>query len=624
MKKLFSFIGLLGLCLLASCSSSDNDGPSTDPTTTVTPIDGENIKGEWILKPNSGNACKLVTISKNGSFNVADVTQGWNIASTNEAGTWVVDASNNTITGNYTEKDLNTTNSKLVTLHVSNQKANSFDASSADNEINGTCKRLLGEIKLAKGQAVVPECLPELKQKFEVTQKNISIFETKVQTITWEETAELTSMDPSIATVNADGLITAQGKEGVTFVDIKTSQGTSTIKVVVDEDYYKFFGMTREEIHDFYGTSTICVESISQIMYNYDKGDYGYLKFQFNQGKVSGVAVYFKNGTEIDLEKYKELLNNRYTFFGQQGDMWGYCNGATPGTSSVGVVLDNGDVKCIKYVPLPENKELFHDYSVALGKNKEGIYSLYSDRSDFSAENLIMYSLPNGFNDYAKKVSFKLEDGICKTVLVELQETVKTSTIGNYLLKVMTYKGTDSTKKKHLFYSNDGKVMMMYEPESQQLIYQLNSKEPYAPNQTFNSVFGKSKAEVKSTMLGNGLKFVATDYSYSTAGSDYYADSNNNIVVGFVFNDLGKMCEYWQYPSKFEVGEITQVLSQQYTENTQESTATKVVFYNNVHTLKITVDAASEAVVFVDLTQQRYTSPSMSASALKKSIIVKK
>lgn len=600
--KNYFFISLAVVSTLLSCSKSD-DG--IEPP--VDKFNPEKLKGEWIVNTQSNNF-KKVTIASDGSFNVAEVTQAWNVASPNNLGKWSVDEKSKTLNGTYEQVADGVTRAMNVSLSVKNQQDNSFEASATGEDASGTYKRLLGEVKLTRGESTVPGCLPELRVKYETTKKIVSIFETKEQTIAWEENAVLTSSNPAVATVDGQtGLITAQNENGIAFIDITTSQGTSTIKVVVDNGYESFLGKTRAEIHKAYGTANIAVENISQIMYYNNTGDFKSLKFEFKEGKVAYVGAYFKD--DANTGTYKEYLDKTYKYYGQDGSLLRYIDGDTPATSSVGIVLDNS-FKRILFARFPYKNDLFHNYSVALGKSKEEIYEFYSPRTEVTTETLLEYKLPNGFNNIVDEVHFSMSEGKCRSVLVNLQKSATEKDIVDYLSQEMIYEGS-STNGDHYFTSKDGNIEAGYYVKENEIMYKyIDLWDDYT------NLFGKSDAEVYTSMKSKYYDYKRTYYDYSVTGSDYYipvyGDDIVNII-GYVFNDDYKMCEYWVYLNEdFNASQIKSFLDRNFINSSEESSNTQLIYYNNSKTVKVIFDATGY-VAYVGLQEKRHTSPSSPA-----------
>lgn len=612
--KNYFFISLAVVSMLLSCCKSDEatvDHP-------IEKFNAEALKGEWVVKTPSNNF-KKITIASDGSFNIAEVTQAWNVASPNNMGKWSVDETSKTLTGTYDEIIGGVTRAKTVSLSVKNQQDNSFEATATGEDASGTYKRLLGEVKLTRGESTVPTCLPELRVEYEKTQKTVSVFETREQTITWEETAVLTSSNPAIATVDSQtGLITAQNETGIAFVDIKTSQGTSTIKVIVDNGYESFLGKTRAEIHEVYGTGNIAVENISQIMYNYNTGDFKFLKFEFKDGKVLNVGLYFKENA--NLEKNKTYLDSKYNLYKQQDDLYAYINGETKETSTVGITFRTGDIKALAFTKLPHKTELFYDYSISLGKTQSEIFDLYSSRTEFTTD-IIQYKIPSGYNDVVDEVVFKMNEGKCSSVLVNLQKTANEENILAHLNETMTLAKISSNGI--LFYSKDETVEMLYTPAEKQLLYMLNSNpvdilpDPF-PN--FKDLFGKTKTEVKNT-LNNSSEYKYYDelFTYSIAGSLVYIGPGKLDMTEFVFNDDNVLCEYWSYPYPFIPNDLYSAIGKKYIESVAEGTGTQRVFYDLTKRYKIYLmaSATQAGIRIIDLQQKTFTAPPSGAKGMK-------
>lgn len=601
---------LLGVsALLASCSD-DNSGTNSGPKEIV--INTEKIIGEWVGASSDGNQFSKMVLESDGGFNISKVENGWNVASANRKGKWI--ASNNVVSGTYTKMngaEDPTGEPVIVNITLSEQENYSFTAISSDN-IPTEYKKLIGEVNIRRGQTVIPECLDGMN---ETTVKTIvTPFQIRHETVTSSKIKNLKSQNSAIATVDAStGAVTAISN-GVTFVDVETSEGTATIKVVVDDNFLGLMGKSRAEIHEIYGTENIAFEDISQILYNME-GDFKFLKIQFMQGIVYAVAVYSKDNIFVDADLYKKNFETEYYVFekGTSTNYLAYTNAPSLEESKYGIIFDYTASNSFKIYYLDLSKEvLFHDYSVGLGKTKTEIFDMYGTRTEINTTELVYYKLRDGYNSYVDEVIFKFESESekCSAVGVNFQKNANVTEIKNWLSNTMDHVKTKGDLS--LYYSKDREVELLYNAADNSLLYKYNDLW-----ENYISLFGMSDNDVNRTMVGTyGAKYAMSDYSYSVNGSDYYYiyDSDVAFWVGFVFNAQNKMCEYWAYlNSDYDVIQVKKFLGRYYEIAEDECTNRQLIYYSADKRIKVIFDA-SGYVAYIDSEQERHVEPSLAKS----------
>lgn len=594
--------------LIASCSdNSTNEIIEKNPE--LKEIDKNKIIGEWIESSSNSGSLNRMMLDPDGGFNISKVEKGWNVATTNKKGKWLIN--NNQITGTYTKisgPEDTTGEPVIVNISLSEQNDYSFKVVSSDKSTT-TYKKLLEEINIRKGQTVVPECLSGMQQT--TVKTIITPFRVKHETVSSSKIKTMKSMNTSVATVDAtSGAITAVAN-GVTFVDVETTEGVATIKVIVDDDFIGLMGKTRPEIHELYGTDNIMYEDISQVMYNME-GEFKFLKIQFMAGKVYAVAVYSKDDIFVNSDAYKKNFEMNYHVYakGTSTNYLAYTDKPTLAESQYGIIFDYTQKTSYKisYLDLSKNV-LFHDYSAGLGKTKSEIFDMYSTRTDANTPDLVFYELRTGFNDYVKNVGFKFESGKCSSVVVNFQSGASKTEIINWLSSTMNL--IRAKNDLYLYHSKDGEVEILYNSTDNGLICKFNSLW-----ENYNTLFGQSKENVKKEMVNSYFaNYLLTDYSYSVNGSDYYTfdDSEYASMVGFVFNKKNLMCEYWVYLDlNFDVDAIKKFLARDYIMAQEECTSRQLVYYDESKRFKVIFDA-SGYIAYIDNNQERHESPSLTS-----------
>lgn len=466
MKRFFYLTQLATLFLFGfiSCSKESNEVQSGG----LFSLDAAKIPGEWIYKSATSNNYRKTSILKTGEFDETEVTRGWSLASINEKGTWSVDS--NTIIGAYKKKTgEEATNEENVSVRIEtiSQSNYSFVAKNGAREV--TYKKLLDEIKLCKGQTVIPECLPE-KEHTE-TKKIVTPFETRYETITTEVVKDFVSDNTTVATVDKNTGAISAIENGIAFVDVVTADnGTATIKVIVDDDYTGLFGKTREEIHNIYGTSNISVDNISQTMYNMD-GDFSSIKMVYKNGVVDYVLCFLRK--DADIFKYKNYISENHYLWNERDNYWAYDSKPTHDESDYQIQVENKNYRHIGYFANNHKsyKDPFDDYSIAMDKNRDDLIKLYGKPYINTFEGM-GYIIPNGFNTYVNRITLQMEDNICRMVIVELQQSVNTQEVLGYLGLEFTLLGyIIDAPQIYVFNMKDSEIQVQYDTSTNIVYY---------------------------------------------------------------------------------------------------------------------------------------------------------
>ena len=152
-------------------------------------------------------------------------------------------------------------------------------------------------------------------------------------------------------------------------------------------------------------------------------------------------------------------------------------------------------------------------------------------------------------------------------------------------------------------------MCVVYDSKSSKLSYaSLNPSDRWTD---FKYLFGLDKNAVKGEMQHYGYPYLFSDSSYSKEGSDYYQinDSEDAVMVGFVFNPDGLVCEYWVYLSENFMTNTSAILSwlkSDYLLSSTESTNKQYVLYDDGKRLRVVFDA-SGYVSYTDSEQKPFT-----------------
>lgn len=268
-----------------------------------------------------------------------------------------------------------------------------------------------------------------------------------------------------------------------------------------------------------------------------------------------------------------------------------------------------------KVVVGDECADLWYDYVSIIGVSYKDMRNALSGLGEpYSGDDGYSFGfVQNGHNyiDMVKVFVDKKQDIINEIQLV-LKESIPEAQILSYM-DSRYYKMKEDNM--YVFYStfsdvNTSKAIVAYN-KSDKTVYILETQNFLHHDlwTDFTSMFGFSKAEVKSAMDKYGCQFLMSDNSYSKDGSDYYeiVDNDYAYMVGFVFNPDKLVSEFWVYmDTTSDPNDVYDYLCTKYTENKSESSQYELVFYNDDKSMKVTFDLKSGAVVYKKLTMKQH------------------
>lgn len=611
-----SFVYFLFIAL-ASCSKSEDtpEPPGPDPVS----IDTELIKGEWITQSASGQFNR-VSIEDNGAFNIYELNSMWDAGSLNERGVWT--ASGDELSGAYTYKNGANDNSpqyKTVKMKLTEQKRYSFI------DQKGTqYKKLLGEIKLRRGEVVVPECMPDMHQTVE--KKVVTPFQTKLVNVTSDVVTNIVSLNNGVVTVDSkNGAITGVDY-GMTFVDVVTTEGTASIKVIVDDDFLSLIGKTRAEVKQVYGTSNIMMEDFSQIMYNME-GDFMYLKIEFINGRVYDVVPFFRPDVNIDEEKYLSYYRHKFTYLNDSygdNDRVTFVNASTfdDATLLVRLIrkfsLANGLTATVIYFGTPTKlanpSELyFYDLSVGLDMTKEEIKGLYSENTSLATTSVLQYTLFGAYGTYFKKIGFTIdENSKCYGVTGSLQENLTETEIKDILSRKYVYVG--KLNDSYIYYTSDRQNYINYNPDKK--TFTVVYRDLWTD---YTAYFGKGDWEIYNEFESSDSYEYLDSYQFGNGFlQDVYKRNGNYFIdrVAFVYIEGDKICEVLlQLKENIKKEDILKFLRRKYPK--EENNEKVYYFYDETKKVRVAYSVDESVVVYDDMEYFGTTRSSISNNSFR-------
>lgn len=242
------------------------------------------------------------------------------------------------------------------------------------------------------------------------------------------------------ATVDArSGKITAMS-EGVTLIDAVTTEGTAVVLVKTGgliPDYADAIGCTQDEVKDIYGVKPS--ESYEAYLLYRDEAKSVQFDFSMRTKQATGVVVKYGNYKGFSRDELVEYLKTKYYLHKEYSDKKVFINHADYDQATVTITWDNE--KELEFQVI--NRDLFEDFSIAIGKSRDEIEHVYGEDLKFDRENTaeIRYIIKEDLLGYAgvdkmSSVKFTFGDSVVVAVLVKLKNLTEQE-IADYL--VMKY-----------------------------------------------------------------------------------------------------------------------------------------------------------------------------------------
>ena len=395
MKKLFYLISMV--CLLASC----NKDPEPEPIV----VTNDALTGTWVYDNAATGVTEILKFTPNGGFYYTTVLADAAFAGYSAGNYSIADNVNVTAVG--VTKSLDFTVTKL--------KANSFTAKDNSTGESRTYSKLVETLQLLYLESDTPGYSS-------LVAGNISSYK---------------SHNEKVATVDKTGAIKAVA-EGITLIDVVASEGTAVILVTAGgliPDYARAIGYTKEEVLAEYGS----VEDNSGFMIVYNGEDKN-LEFSINRrtGLVVKVTLAFKHlaFTKTSLTNY--LGAKYYKDASAKTPPYIYTDKQDFSRSNVKIVWDNESKVEFTYI----NHDLFEDFSVALGKNRQEVKEMfyidcerYEDLNSFIEFEIADDMLGYAGLEYVDQVSLMFDGETVNVVDVSLTSLLDQKKVNEFLSK---------------------------------------------------------------------------------------------------------------------------------------------------------------------------------------------
>lgn len=277
------------------------------------------------------------------------------------------------------------------------------------------------------------------------------------------------------------------------------------------------------------------------------------------------------------------------------------------GSAYIKIQTNQGNV-WVKVVVGDDCKDLWYDYVSVIGQDYSSMISTLSVLGDpYNGEDGYSFGFKHTVHDVVDITMVYLcpEDGLVEEIDLKLNESVPEVAVLAYMNSHYYSMAEDESKAIYsTLKDNDAsKAIVAYDKEKKVVSFWETKHFCQTAHlwKDFTKLFGKNKNEVKNVMTSYGCSLLTTTISYSDNGSDYYRIVDNDYaqMVGFVFNPDNQVSEFWVYlTSSAVIKTVYNDLCAKYQETTEENSSTRRVFYNQDKSLRITLDAQSQAVVY--------------------------
>lgn len=429
MKKILFTFGLLAI--ISACHKEENNGQEQ------LLVSAANMAGTWVWYNGETGASEIMKFTENGDFFYTNSLE--NASFVDE------------VTGDYS---IISSIASVSAIHKGN-KFNFNVTSLTANSMTIKHKTLGSEVTYAR-------LLTQMEISYDVSIKpdyglylagNIKGFR---------------SHNDKTASVDKTGVITGKS-EGITLIDVDTSEGTAVVIVKVGGliyDYTQAIGLTKGDVCDRYGVPTYVTDET--VFYSTDEK-----MTTYNINKRTKVVdaiyiIYSKKG--FSNTALVDYLSNKYYAYKAEtvGTFYAFTNSSTYESSNVKITFDGAKHLTYSYV----NHDLFEDFSIALGKSRDEVVYMYGDELEciIDRTSYVEYAIGNEVQGYPgadimEEVKFSFDGGVATMVELRLYNQLKQEVVMDFL-KGHYSSSIENSNSRHLYYYDKTRRLVVdYEPQ---------------------------------------------------------------------------------------------------------------------------------------------------------------
>lgn len=308
------------------------------------------------------------------------------------------------------------------------------------------------------------------------------------------------SHDNKVATVDENSGLIIGNSKGITYIDVKTNNGTGVIEVTVKGgaipyDFQNCVAKPASMVKDMLGTPYYEDET-SIIYHNLTSAiDLVGVSLDSFSGLVKGITITYNSNVKVS--DVTSILDATFIPFTSQTTetFKAYMDTKDRADATIGVTWDTTSRR-LTYVNLAT--DLFTDYSLLIGMTKNEVISKMGrepDRSNDQSQNYFFYD-----NKGIKIVSAYYTDFInifdkVRSVVTMFDDTLTVEQITNYLKKKYPYYPEHSTDEELVFIPESQTMIIYYMPKDGMIMYMSASNSSNAASRS--SIIEHFKNRVK-------------------------------------------------------------------------------------------------------------------------------
>lgn len=447
MKKFLSLIALAITIGLTSCS--DDECTHTDP---IPPTPETWIEGLWYVEADN----EEINYGNSGTF--YDRYSNVELSGETE-GRYEMDYANMKLTYRYSYLGNNLTRDWTVKNHKEfSFKLSSSDASGLDVE------KIVEQHKVNVGETV--------KLNFATERSDINVSSYK-------------SNNELIATVSSDGIVTAMGGKGTTYIKMATNSGNVWAKITVGEDnkdlwcdYVCLIGADYNTMRQYFSRigepATDGIDYFKYIMSIHQYIESVNILIDTEEDFVTAIQLFIKDG--VPPVEIKSYLKSRY--YEQEG--FSFYSTQPEIEESKAIVTYDQENRCVSLFETQHtlHPELWHDFTKLFGSDKTSVknamdkygYSFLMSDNSYSVDGSDYYYITD--NNYLTMAGFVFNpDKQVSEFWLYLNSRSNPNEIYNYLGHKYQENENESTDYSLVFYNKDKSLKVVFDLVSPAVIY---------------------------------------------------------------------------------------------------------------------------------------------------------
>lgn len=295
-----------------------------------------------------------------------------------------------------------------------------------------------------------------------------------------------------LATVTSNGVITAVGEKGTTYIKLVTNQGNVWVKVVVGDDcedlwydYVSMIGMDYEKMKKTLGLLGEPINGEDGYSFIYENPTHDVvpvmlIKMNPSNGIINDVRLVLKEG--VPESRILSYLDSRYYKFDESNDKNYYSTLSNKEDSKAIVIYDKSN----RIVFIEETNEFFNppivdlwsDLTSLFGANDVSVktkmdeyeYPYLMTDNSYSVNGSDYYQILG--NEYANMVGFVFNpDNVVSEYWVYLNKSSDPNSVYSYLQRKYEKEESESTDKLLVFYNEDKTIKIMLDLNNATVVY---------------------------------------------------------------------------------------------------------------------------------------------------------